>query len=77
VSGAKFNIEKMEIIPIGMTEHRIAVGTSRKINQDDSRQLDNRIRITKDGDAVRSLGTWIRNKTKDLTPWEITLDKRS
>ncbi len=75
VSGVKFNIEKMEIILIGTTEHRITVGTSRKINQDNSRQLDNQIRIAKDGDAVRSLGAWIGNKAKDLTPWEITLDK--
>jgi hypothetical protein len=34
-SGAKFNIEKMEIIPIGTEDHRATVAATRKLNQDD------------------------------------------
>jgi len=37
--------------------------------------LNNCIHITKDGEAVRSLGAWIGNNTNDLTPWEMMLDR--
>lgn len=74
-SGAKFNIEKTEIIPIGTHEHRLEVVTTRRINPRDQTQLDDRIHIARDGEAVRSLGAWIGNKAEDPTPWEVTLDK--
>ena len=74
-SGAKFNIKKTEIIPLGTLTHRNAVITMRKINQQDQTQLDQRIHIAKEGEAVRSLGAWIGNHATDLTPWEIMLDK--
>ena len=75
ISGAKFNIEKTEIIPVGTRDHRLSVVTTRKINPLDQATLDDRIHIAKDGDAVRALGSWIGNKAIDPTPWEITLDK--
>ena len=75
VSGAKFNIEKTEIIPIGTVTHRLSVTTTRKINQNDQNPLPDRIRIAKDGEAVRMLGTWIGNKAEDQTPWEPVIDK--
>jgi hypothetical protein len=56
VSGAKFNIEKTEIIPIGSEEHRRVVAHMRKVNENDIMALDERINITKDREAVRSLG---------------------
>ena len=75
VSGAKFNIEKTEIIPIGTEAHRKRVADARKINQGDASPLDNRIHIARDGEAVRSLGAWIGNNVCDLTPWESVIDK--
>jgi hypothetical protein len=42
-SGAKFNIEKTEIIPIGTEEHRLEVVNTRKINQMDRTSLDAKI----------------------------------
>jgi hypothetical protein len=42
-SGAKFNIEKMEIIPIGTPEHWLEVVNTRKINQMDQTHLDEKI----------------------------------
>src|SRR6267142_2572479 len=75
VSGAKFNMEKTEIIPIGSERHRKDVAERRKVNPLDENPLDDRIRIAKDGDAIRLLGAWIRNKTNDLTPWETIIDK--
>jgi hypothetical protein len=75
VSGAKFNLDKTEIVPIGTEEHRTAVVTTRKINPQDQNPLPERIRIAKDGEAIRSLGAYIGNHANDLTPWEMTLDK--
>jgi len=75
-SGTKFNTEKTEIIPIGTKTHRTRVITSRKINPTDP-PLHPDVRITPDGQAVRSLGAWIGNETRDATPWEPIVDKVS
>ena len=74
-SGAKFNIEKTEVIPIGTPEHRAQVITSRKINPQDRERFIDQIRIAADGEAIRSLGAWIGNKTNEMTPWEPIIDK--
>ena len=74
-SGMKFNIEKMEIIPISSENHRQQVMRSRKINQEDWEPISEKVRIAEDGDTVRSLGAWIGNNTNDITPWEAILDK--
>ena len=76
-SGAKFNIEKTEIIPIGSTEYRQLVVDTRKINQGDNDEFNVRIRVTKDGEAICFLGAWIGNHTNDATPWEPILVKIS
>ena len=75
VSGAKFNIEKTEIIPIGTDDHRSTVIRTRKISPRDEESLNDRICIAEDGQAIRSLGAWIGNRVNDLTPWEPILDK--
>ena len=75
VSGAKFNIEKTEIIPIGTETHRREIVNTKKIHPTDEDPLDQKIRIAKDGEAVRSLGAWIGSKIKNHTPWEAVLDK--
>ena len=43
VSGAKFNIDKTEIIPIGSEAHRQRIIVTRKINQEDANPLNGRI----------------------------------
>ena len=45
VSGAKFNIEKTEIIPIGTEEHRKTVADTWKINPADESTLPERIQV--------------------------------
>jgi hypothetical protein len=77
VSGAKFNIEKTEIIPLGSEQHRHMIPHLRKINVRDTATLDERVKIAVDGEAVRSLGAWIGNKTNDTDPWEPILDNVS
>ena len=74
-SGAKFNLEKSEIVPLGTVDHRTRVAETRKINPRDALPLDERIRIASDGSAIRSLGAWIGNKTNAETPWEPIIDK--
>ena len=75
VSGAKFNIDKTEVIPIGSKRHRQQIVATRKINQVDAQPLSKRVRIAEDGEAVCSLGAWIGNNTDDATPWEAVVDK--
>lgn len=74
VSGAKFNLEKTEIIPFGTANHRANITEMRKINQEDKKTLDHQIKIVRDGEAVHSLGAWIGNKINDPMPWETILD---
>ena len=66
-SGAKFNLEKTEIIPIGTEEHRERVCSSRKITINDP-PLSQAIKITPDGNAVWCLGAWIGNNIKVAEP---------
>ena len=72
--GAKFNKEKMEIIPIGKKAHREKVIQTWKINPEDQ-PIDNDIHIAEDGEAIRSLRAWVGNEAHDPTPWETILDK--
>ena len=74
VSGARFNIEKTEIIPMGTADHRKTVAKTRKINPLDRSPLPDRIHIAQDGEAVRILGTWIGNNVNEVSPWEPILD---
>ena len=73
-SGTKFNLEKTEIIPIGTREHRERIWLTRKININDP-PLHRDIHIAEDGQAVRCLGAWIGNNTKETEPWEPVLEK--
>jgi len=75
LSGAKFNIEKTEIIPIGSPEHRKKMTESRKLSGNEARPLSEHIRIAANGTPVRILGVWIGNNIEDGAAWETILDK--
>lgn len=75
VSGAKLNIEKTEIIPIGSPTHRAHVKSTRKLNPQDQIELEPHIKIASDGTAVHYLGAWIGNKVNESMPWEPIIDK--
>ena len=68
VSGAKFNVEKTEIIPIGTPEFRRNLAETRIINTTGER-VPPSIHITRDGDATRLLGAWIGNDVDPMAPW--------
>jgi len=59
--GVKFNLGKSQIIPFGSPIHKSRMIETRKINPRDELQLDDKIRIAQDGEAIRSLGAWIGN----------------
>jgi exonuclease III len=73
-SGAKFNKEKTEIIPIGTEAHRGRIIRTRKIHPADA-PLNYDVHIANDSEAIRSLGSWVGNNTKDEAPWEPIIDK--
>jgi hypothetical protein len=55
-SGAKFNIEKTELIPTGSLEHRDKVRTTRRVNGVDGTVIPEHIKIAKEGEPIRTLG---------------------
>ena len=68
VSGAKLNIQKTEIIPIGSTEYRRELVETRKLNA--AREtIPDSIHIARDRDATRILGTWVGNEVNPEEPW--------
>ena len=73
-SGAKFNLSKTEIIPLGTLDHRNKVVQSRKVHPEDQPLVDG-IRIAEDGHPTRCLGAWIGNKVNAAQPWSPILDK--
>ncbi|CCA75615.1 hypothetical protein PIIN_09606, partial [Serendipita indica DSM 11827] len=69
-STAKFNMEKTEIIPVGNPEHRDQMSQSRIVN---GRLMEDTIKIAKDGESVRILGSYQGNNANTEAPWnEIT-----
>jgi ribonuclease HI len=75
-SGAKFNREKTEIIPIGSEEHRAKLVRTHKLHPEDD-PIESDVHIAADGEAIRSLGAWIGNKANDSAPWETIIDNTS
>ncbi|KAF6760826.1 hypothetical protein DFP72DRAFT_804563 [Ephemerocybe angulata] len=73
-SGAKFNVGKTEIIPIGDAEYRKEVISTRK-SRDDSSQIPDSIHIAKDGEPVRALGAFVGNNIENGSVWTPTIEK--
>ncbi|KAF8990120.1 hypothetical protein BDZ89DRAFT_894599, partial [Hymenopellis radicata] len=57
-SGAKFNIKKTIIIPIGSIEHRTELMNERRSSQM-AEEIPEGIHIAEDGESSRSLGSWV------------------
>ncbi|KIM70405.1 hypothetical protein SCLCIDRAFT_58450, partial [Scleroderma citrinum Foug A] len=73
-SGARFNLEKTEIVPIGSIEHRARIISTRCVHPSDP-PLHPDICIAKDRHPVRCLGAWIGNDLRVCTPWNPVLNK--
>ena len=73
-SGAKFNISKTEIIPIGSEDYRKQLYDTRKLHPDQP-AIQQNMSIAKDGEAKRMLGAWIGNKTQEEGVWTPTMEQ--
>ncbi|KIO13783.1 hypothetical protein M404DRAFT_107505, partial [Pisolithus tinctorius Marx 270] len=73
-SGAKFNIDKTEIIPIGTQSYCLSLAESTKLNPT-STAFPLTVRIACDGQAVCILGAWLGNKVNEPSVWSPILEK--
>jgi hypothetical protein len=73
-SGAKFNKGKTQIIPIGPLAYREEVLRDRKLNPTHP-ELPQHIAISKEGEAIRILGSWQGNVTDQPSIWAPTIEK--
>ena len=73
-SGAKFDLEKTEVIPIGTKEYRDQVIRTAHTNQS-SDPFNQNIRIAKDGQAVRILSAWLGNNINEHAIWSPIVEK--
>ena len=72
-STARFNMEKTEYLPIGSKEYRKSVIESRKFGEN---EIEENVKIVKDGEAMRTLGAWVGNETNANLKWEEILQKQ-
>lgn len=73
-SGARFNVEKTEIMPIGTPEHRQNLIRSRK-NHATHEPLGQEIHIAVEGEPMRTLGAWVGNGINEVSVWTKTIEK--
>ncbi|KAF9552442.1 hypothetical protein CPC08DRAFT_738163 [Agrocybe pediades] len=73
-SGAKFNVAKTVMIPVGTEQYRQSVVRERKL-YDQGTQLPPDIHIASDGTPVRVLGAFVGNKVDQIAIWTPTVDK--
>ncbi|KAF9542899.1 hypothetical protein CPC08DRAFT_745369 [Agrocybe pediades] len=74
VSGAKFNITKTVILPVGTPEYRIQLQYTRKLNEN-GREIPADMQIAEDGTPVRVLGAYVGNKLDQVAIWTPVLEK--
>lgn len=74
-SGAKFNIGKTEMIPIGSIDHRDRVRMNRVINGLDGTPIPGHIKIAAEHEPIRTLGAWVGNNVEQVGTWARTLEK--
>ncbi|KAJ4471880.1 hypothetical protein C8J55DRAFT_411011, partial [Lentinula edodes] len=74
-AGAKFNISKTEMIPIGSEEYRDALRQSRFLNGLDGTKIPEHIKIALEGEAIRTLGALIGNNISQIQPWTKVIEK--
>ncbi|KZP28251.1 hypothetical protein FIBSPDRAFT_689948, partial [Athelia psychrophila] len=73
-SGARFNVNKTEIIPCGSEEHRVKMITERIYNPAFPK-IPESINVAREGEATRTLGGWVGNNISEVSVWSKTLDK--
>ena len=74
-SGARFNVHKTVIIPLGPEDYRHSLITSRKLDSTVDDTIDDNIRILQDGHSTRYLGAHIGNHTDSSGIWSSHIEK--
>jgi hypothetical protein len=74
-SGAKFNIGKTEMIPIGTITHRDKVRANRFVNGMDGTKIPEHIKIAAEHEPIRTLGAWVGNGVDQAGTWARTVEK--
>jgi ribonuclease HI/exonuclease III len=73
-SGAKFNISKTVVIPVGTPAYREEVIKTRQMNPREEPIPDD-VRIMGDREATRVLGGWIGNNVDPIEPWNRIIEE--
>lgn len=74
-SGAKFNVNKTEIIPTGCIEHCNMVHFYRFLNGNSGTKIPDHIKIAEEGESIRSLGAQIGNGIGIIELWSRIIEK--
>ncbi|KAJ7108888.1 hypothetical protein C8R43DRAFT_862258, partial [Mycena crocata] len=74
-AGAKFNIPKTEMFPVGKRPHRDDVREARTVNGMDGTIIPAHIKIAEEGEPIRTLGAWVGNGVDQVDTWSKTLEK--
>ncbi|EJD48161.1 hypothetical protein AURDEDRAFT_34135, partial [Auricularia subglabra TFB-10046 SS5] len=73
-SGAKFNIQKTEIIPLGTEDFRKSIIEDRG-TMEMTAGIPDSVHIARDGEAVRILGAWPGNRVTVSNAWSSVMNK--
>ena len=73
-SGAKFNMHKTVLIPVGSSNYRENLFTTRKLNPT-LPSIPNEVLILPEGTATRVLGAFVGNNVNEINVWEPTIEK--
>lgn len=71
---ARFNVGKTEVIPVGSERYRMELAertTATRLGQ----TIPQTVRVARDGELVRILGSWIGNKCDEDVPWKTMIQK--
>jgi hypothetical protein len=74
-AGAKFNINKTEMIPIGNIAYRDRVRANRFVNGLGGTMIPGHIKIAAEGEPIRTLGAWVGNSVEQVDTWSRTIQK--
>jgi hypothetical protein len=74
-AGAKFNINKTEMILIGNIAHRDWVWANHFVNRLGSTMIPEHIKIAAEGEPIRTLRAWVGASVEEVDTWSRTIQK--
>ncbi|KAH6904209.1 hypothetical protein BKA70DRAFT_1077624, partial [Coprinopsis sp. MPI-PUGE-AT-0042] len=75
-SGAKFNVEKTEVLPVGSPEFRNTLRETRQTGRDGAKDIiPDSAHIAEDGEPIRVLGVFVGIDIDDIGVWTPTIEQ--